>query len=84
MRSPLEIYATNRSILEQYLSDWNLERSFVAMDLAYEDKDPKKLVRIANQAWFALPDCRAIRTHGFFPLCDIAECMFDDDREDEE
>lgn len=81
-QKPLEIYAKNRELLTEYLYQWNLGKGAEALDLAYEAKDERLMVGIANELWWALPDRPAIREAGFFRLCDIAEFCFDDQLED--
>jgi len=41
-----------------------------------------KLVNMANDFWFALPDSPAIRRAPFFQLCNIAEHCFDEPDEE--
>lgn len=39
---------------------------------------PQEIISYWNQFWMNLPDYEGIRRDPFFKVCDIAECMYDE------
>lgn len=77
MQRPLEIYERNVRILEDYLYQWGQSQNVDKLREAFETGNERDMIRVANNAWLDLPDRPAIREHGFFILCDIAEYIFE-------
>lgn len=73
---PSKIFLENQDVLENYLEAWDMDNIYANMIAAAQQKDEKKLIKLANEAWWKLPDNGSIRTEGFFVLCDIAEQIF--------
>lgn len=79
------IFDNNEEVLKSYLEDYAYyfdafqPSAFAVLKAARDAEDAQTMVRRANSIWFALPDDRSIRRHGFFRLCDIAEYVFEED-----
>ena len=43
-----------------------------------EPETPQEIISYWNRFWMNLPDSGAIRRGPFFKVCDIAECMYDE------
>ena len=44
-----------------------------------EPESPIDIVRYWNSFWMALPDNKYIRRDPFFQICDIAECLYNEE-----
>lgn len=78
---PSKIFLENQDVLETYLRAWSMEYIYHEMVSAAQKNDEKRMIKLANNAWWNLPDNSSIRTAGFFALCDIAEQIFDQGEE---
>lgn len=61
---------------QYYVEDFERCLQLNGMDVegvAIDEYDDAKLVSMANDFWFELPDGPQIRTSTFFKLCEIAE-----------
>lgn len=73
----IQYFKDNEKVLQKYCNRWGLEAPFVKMQAAVKAQNPQRLAAEANKAWMDLPETKAIRSGGFFTLCEIAEYIFE-------
>lgn len=79
-----EVLGVHADYFDTYIHACCYAREISLWDWTKPDySDPQKVVDWFHFFWSALPNNESIRTAAFFKVCDIAECVFGfDDEED--
>ena len=63
---------------KEVLEDVYREDYYISLLPEGEPETPQEIISYWNRFWMNLPDSGAIRRGPFFKVCDIAECMYDE------